>query len=735
MSIPQTSLPIYLQKYSVTIRNPVDESIFTPSSYSSVGLLPSNEEGSRIWEFQLTGTLPPNKNTNSKNYQFTYNFNNVNYDMNNIRFDGGLSGVATICNNVLDASKIFSFEYSAATKVFTLELDSFRLGFVINKPTPIFYTLFIKQDTVAPNDTPVDIPIAAVVPVISYGTTASYSNPPPTYLWAVNDNVKVDIVTGETACSIDAKTETAINTTCKYNVTQPPCVVGDVLGISDYFNATIDGNQLTYDLPNMRNLVPFAASDSGDTSKSTTNVKTTFDDLYNFTSKNITGVPKHNHVYWQANVDKYECGQTNVAQTAVQICLSDQNFKTFTLTKSTTLGTTINPDPGIDNLQATQDLEDLTPEQNPSNDQTKQSYLPPFYGLPYVVRFCECVEPCPSEGDFGKPIPISFEAGKIYFSYIPTSSSFTVPEGWNDVTSSFKDSYFCQTGDPKDQLDTFPPERGENYSITITAEQMQPHVHEFEFYGTENYKWVYTGCSAWDFPLYPLPVIRNVEQNPQITAVNTDDTGEDYTVNFSAPNGKKCVILQNVNSMLLNCHVGMILFLSEEITDNANLLPLTQDYSGYVFPPDSIIGKLVLASDLPNFKANGGYIMGLDLPTKTVDEEAIANADWIRQYIGKVKGDKYKDWFQTTESLSEVHVKVDQDHQHDSIKFNTLFDKGQTGGTNPGVPLFKDENDGMLVRLKRTISQGSGKPINILPSSIRGLVAHLVVDASPVNLP
>ena len=735
MSIPQTSLPIYLQKYSVTIRNPVDESIFTPSSYSSVGLLPSNEEGSRIWEFQLTGTLPPNKNTNSKKYQFTYNFNNVDYDKNKIRFDGGLSGVATICGNVLDASEIFSFEYSTATGVFRLELDSFQLGFVIKNPTPISYTLFIKQGTIAPNDTPVDIPIAAVVPVISYGIGASYSDPPSTYLWAVTDNVKVDIVTGETACSIDAKTEPALNTTCKYNdTTKPPCLVGDLLGISDYFKVSIDGNQLTYDLPNMRNLVPYAASDSGDTSKSTTFVKTTFDDLYNFTTKDITGVPRHSHVYWQANVDKFECGQTNREFTYIQTCLDGKNFKTFTNTKSTILGTTVDPDPGIDNLQDTMYTEDLTPEQNPSNDQTKQSYLPPFYGLPYVVRFCDCVEPCPSEGDFGKPIPIFFESRRLYLSFIPTSSSFTVPEGWQDITVDLQDSYFCQTGDQTDFVTTIPPGRGENYSILITGEQMQPHVHMFEFYGTVNYKWAYTGCAKKDNPLaLAMPIYKNVEKNPRIKAVDTAVTGEDYIVGFSAPNGKKCVILQNAKSMLLNCHVGMILFCDKEITDNPNLLPLTRDYSkSDTFPRDSIIGKLVLPSDLPNFKATGGYIMGLDLPTKTVDEEAIANASWIRQYIAKVKGDKYKDWFQTTDSLSEVYVKVDQDHQHESIKFNILRDVGQTGGTNPGVPSMINQNDGMYIHSKKTISQGSGKPVNILPSSIRGLIAHLVVDAAVV---
>ena len=110
MSVPPNFLPIYLKKYSVAIQNPEDENIFTRPSLSSVGLLPSSEDGFRIWAFQLTGTLLPNKNTKDKNYQFLYNFNDVNYDKYKIRFDGGVSGIATICNRVLDASKIFSFQ-------------------------------------------------------------------------------------------------------------------------------------------------------------------------------------------------------------------------------------------------------------------------------------------------------------------------------------------------------------------------------------------------------------------------------------------------------------------------------------------------------------------------------------------------------------------------------------------------------------------------------------------------
>jgi hypothetical protein len=196
MSLPPNNLPIYLQKYLVAIQNPVDDNIFTQPSFSSVGLLPSNEEGFRIWAFQLTGTLLPNKNTKDKNYQFLYNFNDVNYDKYKIRFDGGVSGIATICNRVLDASKIFSFQYNIASGVFTFQLNSSQLGFVIKNPTAISYTLYVK-DSATTNDTSVDIPLAAVVPVISYGSASSLSEPPPTYLWAVQPNITIDIITND----------------------------------------------------------------------------------------------------------------------------------------------------------------------------------------------------------------------------------------------------------------------------------------------------------------------------------------------------------------------------------------------------------------------------------------------------------------------------------------------------------------------------------------------------------
>jgi hypothetical protein len=376
----------------------------------------------------------------------------------------------------------------------------------------------------------------------------------------------------------------------------------------------------------------------------------------------------------------------------------------------------------MDNLEATQAV---TPVQNPSNDQTNQSYLPPFYGLPYLVRFCNCVNPCPTQGDFGNPIPIKFDKEQIYFPFIPTAGKPTIPDGWNDVTSSYQDSFFCQTGGPKD-----PPDRnrttGESYKITITAENMQPHFHGFQYYGTPNYGIKYFTAEAyigyWEKRRYVIVKDKHIPE------YITSDAGADYVVEFSASNGLRCAILQNKDSIVLNCHVGMILFLSKEITNNPNLLALTQDFTQYQnFDPNSIIGQLVSVSNLPNFQANGGYILGLDLPTGTTTDEDIANPKWIRQYTGKVKGDnKYKDWFQTTQSLSKVYVKV-SDHNHSYKKFNPQSTNGKNGHDYGPVPLFSD----MQNRDKITISAGNGEPIDILPSSIQGLVAHLVVDAQP----
>ena len=105
--------------------------------------------------------------------------------------------------------------------------------------------------------------------------------------------------------------------------------------------------------------------------------------------------------------------------------------------------------------------------------------------------------------------------------------------------------------------------------------------------------------------------------------------------------------------------------------------------------------------------------------------EDIANASWIRQYTGKVKGDAYPDWFQTTKSLSEVYVKV-KDHDHTYTTFVSSITDGKTGtDINASIPR------NMQQFTKNTLSAGDGKPIDILPSSIKGLVAHLVVDVLP----
>ena len=729
MSVPPSFLPIYLKKYLVAIQNP-EENIYTRPSLSSVGLLPSNEDGFRIWAFQLTGTLLPNKNTKDKNYQFLYNFNDVNYDKYKIRFDGGVSGIATICNRVLDASKIFSFQYSIASGVFTFQLNSLQLGFVIKNPTQISYTLYVK-DTAVANDTSVDIPLAAIVPVISYGSSNSLglSQPPPTYLWAVQPNISIDIITDDSGCSISAKTDaTAINTICNYYLISiaegKPCAVPsevkDLLDISEYFKVTVNDTEVTYDIPDMRNFVPFITSDPGDINKTTTAKQGTFENLYHQTTHPITGVPLHHHGYWQANVNDGTHQKVEQGETPFQ----GWNNGTFSQTETTSgisLGITKTPDPGLGNLEATQAVTPLTPEQNPSNDQTKQSYLPPFYGLPYLVRFCNCVESCPTQGDFGNPIPISFDAGKVYFPFIPTASTITVPDGWNNVASLYPDSFFCQTG-AAEPLGI--NRQGEAYKVEITAENMQPHFHTFQYYGLQNYTSDYAGGAT---PFVYRTIRKDVKKDPTISHQNTLDTGTNYTLDLGCTNGRKCAILQNKDNILLNCHVGMILFLSEEKTDDPNLLPLTQDFSTYQnFPSNSIIGSLVSISNLPNFKATGGYILGLDLPTGTItDEEAIANAKWIQQYTGKIKGDTYPDWFQTTQSLSEVYVKLDQ-HDHSYTTYAKDLPKGKTGNDiNASIPR------NMQQFTKNTLSAGDGKPIDILVSSIKGLVAHLVVDVLP----
>ena len=208
--IPQENLPIYLQKYTVTIlkspplpqsvlvdckdyqngdfedfgctltnsqENPsissqenvvnaadCNNTIIGSSLYSTVALFPTNKKNARVWEYNLTGYLEPNV----KQYYIVYDFSNVDYKAR-INFKREITGTLNICGHVLDAAKFVSIKYCEYDSTVRFKIDARKWNFLLKKKT-FFSLVLIVNDTVCyPNQTS-----ATVDPIpLDYYTSSS----------------------------------------------------------------------------------------------------------------------------------------------------------------------------------------------------------------------------------------------------------------------------------------------------------------------------------------------------------------------------------------------------------------------------------------------------------------------------------------------------------------------------------------------------------------------------------
>jgi hypothetical protein len=141
--IPEKNLPFYVQKYTIKI---VDheklENEYGSSLYTTVGAIPSNELGSRVWQLNATGFLKPGL----KKYFIIYDFTNAK-TIDKLQFGGVVSGVFTICGNVLDSSKILKInrKFSNSESLLILELDTSKWDFKLKKESLFSYSITMNS--------------------------------------------------------------------------------------------------------------------------------------------------------------------------------------------------------------------------------------------------------------------------------------------------------------------------------------------------------------------------------------------------------------------------------------------------------------------------------------------------------------------------------------------------------------------------------------------------------------
>lgn len=138
--IPDNNLPVFLQKYKVSIFDEKSDTKTGSVLYTTVGAIPSNEKEKRVWKLNLTGYLKPD----TDKYYIVYDFKDVDYKYKDtITFENIISGTFNICGHVFDASKIigFNYQYSDSELTLTIIIDTSKLGLRLKKESLFSFDL------------------------------------------------------------------------------------------------------------------------------------------------------------------------------------------------------------------------------------------------------------------------------------------------------------------------------------------------------------------------------------------------------------------------------------------------------------------------------------------------------------------------------------------------------------------------------------------------------------------
>lgn len=110
--------------------------------YTTVGAIPSNKIGKRIWQLNLSGSLKPGV----EKYYIVYDFQKVDYkEKDQITFEDLLSGTFNICGQVLDARRYLKYEYCIDTLTLTIIIDTKKWDFRLKKDVAFSYDLNIND--------------------------------------------------------------------------------------------------------------------------------------------------------------------------------------------------------------------------------------------------------------------------------------------------------------------------------------------------------------------------------------------------------------------------------------------------------------------------------------------------------------------------------------------------------------------------------------------------------------
>jgi len=112
--------------------------------YTTVGAIPSNEIGKRVWQLDLSGSLKAGVDK----YYIVYDFQNVNYKYKDtITFENQITGTFNICGRVLDASKYLDYEFCDETLLLTIIIDTKHWDFRLKKEVSFSYSINVDDSS------------------------------------------------------------------------------------------------------------------------------------------------------------------------------------------------------------------------------------------------------------------------------------------------------------------------------------------------------------------------------------------------------------------------------------------------------------------------------------------------------------------------------------------------------------------------------------------------------------
>ena len=112
------------------------------ATYNTVGAIPSNEAGKRVWELNLSGELEPNHPV----YYIVYDFQRVDYKYK-ITFENIVTGTLNICGRVLDASKYIEKSFCDGNRTLTIKIDTRKWDFRFRKKVRFSYRLNVDDSS------------------------------------------------------------------------------------------------------------------------------------------------------------------------------------------------------------------------------------------------------------------------------------------------------------------------------------------------------------------------------------------------------------------------------------------------------------------------------------------------------------------------------------------------------------------------------------------------------------